>query len=35
VRDAWQEQLSADVIAICHVVELEMLYSARSRTGWT
>jgi hypothetical protein len=30
VREVWQEQLSAGVIAICDVVELEMLYSARS-----
>lgn len=30
VREAWQEQLSAGVIAICDLVELEMLYSARS-----
>jgi hypothetical protein len=30
VREAWQEQLGAGVIAICDLVELEMLYSARS-----
>jgi hypothetical protein len=30
VRETWQDQLSAGVVAICDVVELEMLYSARS-----
>jgi predicted nucleic acid-binding protein len=30
LRDAWSEQLTAGVIAICPVVELEFLYSARS-----
>lgn len=30
LRQAWSDQLSAGVIAICPVVELEFLYSARS-----
>jgi hypothetical protein len=30
LRQAWSEQLTAGVIAICPVVELEFLYSARS-----
>jgi predicted nucleic acid-binding protein len=30
LRKAWSEQLTAGVIAICPVVELEFLYSARS-----
>lgn len=27
---AWEHELTAGVIAVCHVVELEFLYSARS-----
>jgi len=30
LRQAWSEQLAAGVIAVCPVVELEFLYSARS-----
>ena len=30
LRQAWAEELAAGVIAICPVVELEFLYSARS-----
>jgi predicted nucleic acid-binding protein len=30
VRQAWTDQLAAGVIAVCPVVELEFLYSARS-----
>jgi len=30
IRQAWTDQLSAGVIAVCPVVELEFLYSARS-----
>ena len=30
LRQAWSEQLTAGVIAICPIVELEFLYSARS-----
>jgi predicted nucleic acid-binding protein len=30
LRKAWSDQLSAGVIALCPVVELEFLYSARS-----
>ena len=30
LRKAWSEQLAAGVIAVCPVVELEFLYSARS-----
>lgn len=30
VRKAWAEQLAAGVIAICPIVELEFLFSARS-----
>ena len=30
LRKAWSDQLAAGVIAICPVVELEFLYSARS-----
>lgn len=30
LRKAWSDQLTAGVIAICPVVELEFLYSARS-----
>ncbi|HEY2639184.1 MAG TPA: PIN domain nuclease [Streptosporangiaceae bacterium] len=30
LRTAWSDQLAAGVIAICPVVELEFLYSARS-----
>ncbi len=30
LRQAWSDQLTAGVIAICPVVELEFLYSARS-----
>lgn len=30
LRKAWSEQLAAGVVAICPVVELEFLYSARS-----
>jgi hypothetical protein len=29
-RDAWSDQLAAGVIAVCPLVELEFLYSARS-----
>lgn len=29
-RNAWAEQLAAGVIAVCPIVELEFLYSARS-----
>jgi predicted nucleic acid-binding protein len=32
-RKAWSDQLTAGVIAICPVVELEFLYSARSLGG--
>lgn len=30
IRDAWSDAVSAGVIAVCSVVELEFLYSARS-----
>ena len=30
LREAWSEELAAGVIAVCPVVELEFLYSARS-----
>jgi predicted nucleic acid-binding protein len=30
LREAWTDQLTAGVIAVCPVVELEFLYSARS-----
>jgi predicted nucleic acid-binding protein len=30
LRKAWSDQLAAGVIAICPIVELEFLYSARS-----
>ena len=30
LRQAWSDQLTAGVIAVCPVVELEFLYSARS-----
>lgn len=30
LRQAWSEELAAGVIAVCPVVELEFLYSARS-----
>lgn len=30
LRDAWADQLAAGVIAVCPIVELEFLYSARS-----
>jgi predicted nucleic acid-binding protein len=30
LRQAWSEELTAGVIAVCPVVELEFLYSARS-----
>jgi predicted nucleic acid-binding protein len=30
LRQAWSDQLAAGVIAICPIVELEFLYSARS-----
>jgi len=30
LRQAWSDQLAAGIIAICPVVELEFLYSARS-----
>lgn len=30
VREAWRERLSAGVVGICDVVELELLYAARS-----
>jgi predicted nucleic acid-binding protein len=30
VRDAWSDALAAGVIAVCPIVELEFLYSARS-----
>ena len=30
LRDAWSDQLAAGVVAVCPVVELEFLYSARS-----
>jgi predicted nucleic acid-binding protein len=30
LRKAWSDQLAAGVIAICPIVELELLYSARS-----
>lgn len=30
VREAWQDQLSAGIIAVCPVVEIEFLRSARS-----
>jgi predicted nucleic acid-binding protein len=34
-RQAWSDQLTAGVIATCPVVELEFLYSARSRADRT
>jgi predicted nucleic acid-binding protein len=34
-RQAWADQLTSGVIAICPVVELEFLYSARSRADRT
>jgi predicted nucleic acid-binding protein len=30
LREAWSEQLAAGVIAVCPIIELEVLYSARS-----
>src|ERR1022692_1290281 len=30
LRKAWSDQLAAGVIAVCPIVELEFLYSARS-----
>jgi predicted nucleic acid-binding protein len=30
LREAWADQLAAGVIAVCPIVELEFLYSARS-----
>jgi predicted nucleic acid-binding protein len=30
LREAWSDQLTAGVIAVCPIVELEFLYSARS-----
>lgn len=30
LRDAWSDEMAAGVIAVCPVVELEFLYSARS-----
>lgn len=30
VREIWEEQLSSGVVALCPIVELEFLYSARS-----
>ena len=30
LREAWSDQLTAGVIAMCPIVELEFLYSARS-----
>ncbi len=30
LREGWSEQLAAGVIAVCPIVELEFLYSARS-----
>ena len=30
LRETWSEQLAAGVIAVCPIVELEFLYSARS-----
>lgn len=30
LREAWSEQLAAGVIAVCPIVQLEFLYSARS-----
>ena len=30
LREAWSDQLAAGVIAVCPIVELEFLYSARS-----
>jgi predicted nucleic acid-binding protein len=30
LRQAWSEELAAGVVAVCSVVELEFLYSARS-----
>jgi predicted nucleic acid-binding protein len=30
VREAWRDHLGAGVVAICDLVELELLYSARS-----
>jgi len=33
LRQAWAEELAAGVIAVCPVVELEFLYSARSLAG--
>jgi len=30
LREAWSDQLTAGVIAICPIVELEFMYSARS-----
>lgn len=34
-RQAWSEQLASGVIATCPIVELEFLYSARSRADRT
>ena len=34
LRQAWSDQLTAGVVAVYPVVELEFLYSARSPTGW-
>ena len=33
LRKAWSDQLAAGVIAVCPIVELEFLYSARSLVG--
>lgn len=32
VGAAWEQQLTAGLLAVCPVVELELLYSARSKT---
>jgi hypothetical protein len=32
VRDAWREQIGAGVLAVCPVTELEILFSARSKS---
>jgi predicted nucleic acid-binding protein len=34
LRKAWSDHIAAGVIAICPVVELEFMYSARSLADW-
>ena len=33
LRTRWEEQVSAGLVAVCPIVELELLYSARSAAG--